>query len=270
MSEIQTKEKVLKQLEYFIDNEFKFDEPTHIYTYKGKKIFGVTSFLERFIKQFDSEYWSKKKADDEGVTQQEMLERWDKKRDRSCDLGHMVHDYIEKFYEQGSTTLTKDIEANERIEKFKIIYNQKLCKLESIGSEIKVFSKIWGLAGTIDKLYLWENSIIIGDWKTNAKIKTDKDFAFGKLLYPFEKYKENEINKYSLQLSLYQLLLEEAGIFCDYSFICHIPDKGDAIIYKLKDFRAELRTYLNHQFLNEPIDEKIIVKLAKSTTEKLW
>lgn len=266
--EVQTKESIVKKLEYYNDPEFKFDEPTHIYTYKGKKIFGVTSFLERFIKQFDSDYWSKKKADEEGITQKEMLERWDAKRDRSCDLGHTVHDYIEQFYEKGQTTLTKDKEANERIEKFKIIYNERLSKLESVGSEIKVFSKVWGLAGTIDKLYLWENSIIVGDWKTNAKIKTDKDFAFGKLLYPFEKLKENEINKYSMQISLYQLLLEEAGIESDYGFICHIPNDGDAKIYKLKDFRAELRTYLNHQFLNEEIDEKVIEKLAD--TEKLW
>lgn len=268
MSEIITKASILKKLEYFNDPEFSFDAPSHVYTYKGKKIFGVTSFLERFIKQFDSDYWSKKKADEEGITQEEMLARWDAKRDRSCDLGHMVHDYIEKFYESGSTKLTADAEANERIEKFKKIYEERLNKLESIGSEIRVLSKIWGLAGTIDKLYLWENSIIVGDWKTNAKIKTDKDFAFGKLLWPFDKYKENEINKYSLQISLYQLILEEAGIYSDYGFICHIPSDGEAKIYKLKDFRAELRTYLNHQFLNHEPSEKDVKN--PSTVEKLW
>ena len=266
--EIITKESVIEKLKYYDDPLFKFDEPTHIYTYDGKVIYGVTSFLERFIKKFDSDFWSKKKADEGGVTQEEILAQWDAKRDRSCDLGHMVHNYIENFYEKGSTELTDDPEANERIEKFKLIYESRLGKLESIGSEIRVLSKVWGLAGTIDKLYLWENSIIVGDWKTNKKIKTDKDFAFGKLLYPFEKYKENEINKYSLQISLYQLLLEEAGIYSDYGFICHIPDKGEAKIYKLKDFRAELRTYMNHQFLNEVPDEKVIKELT--TIAKLW
>lgn len=267
--EIITKESIQEKLKYYDDPLFKFDEPSHIYTYDGKVIHGVTTFLERFIKPFDSDYWSKKKADEEGIEQSEMLARWDAKRDRSCELGHNVHDYIEKFYEQGSTELTSDPEANERIEKFKTIYENKLSQLESIGSEIRVLSKVWGLAGTIDKLYLWENSVIVGDWKTNQKIKTDKDFAFGKLLYPFEKYKENELNKYSLQISLYQLLLEEAGIYSDYGFICHIPDKGEAKIYKLKDFRAELRTYLNHDFLNhEPEPEQEIKKLAKIT--KLW
>lgn len=269
--EIITKESIIEKLKYFDDDKFKFDGPTHIYTYNEKIIYGVTSFLERFIKKFDSDFWSKKKANEEGITQEAMLARWDAKRDRSCELGHNVHDYIERFYEEGITDLTTDLEANERIEKFKTIYEDKLSKLESIGSEIKVFSKVWGLAGTIDKLYLWENSIIVGDWKTNQKIKTDKDYAFGKLLFPFEKYKENEINKYSLQISLYQLLLEEAGIYSDYGFICHIPNDGDAKIYKLKDFRAELRTYMNHQFLNHEPDEKDIKKIqADNKIEKLW
>jgi hypothetical protein len=266
--ELITKESIIEKLKYYDDPDFKFDEPSHVYTYKGKVIYGVTSFLERFIKKFDSDYWSKKKADEEGIPQSEMLARWDAKRDRSCDLGHCVHDYIERFYEENNSELTEDPEANERIAKFHLIYESRLKTLESVGSEIRVLSKKWGLAGTIDKLYLFENSIIVGDWKTNAKIKTDKDFAFGKLLFPFEKYKENEINKYSLQISLYQLLLEEAGIYSDYGFICHIPSEGEAKIYKLKDFRAELRTYMNHQFLNETPDEKVIKELAKVT--KLW
>ena len=264
--EIITKESVLKKLECYNDPLFKFDEPSHTYTYDGKIIYGVTSFLERFIKQFDSEYWSKKKAADEGVTQEEMLARWDAKRDRSCELGHNVHNYIENFYEKGITDLTDDVQANERIEKFKAIYESRLNKLESIGSEIRVLSKVWGLAGTIDKLYLFDNTIIVGDWKTNQKIKTDKDFSFGKLLYPFENYKENELNKYSLQISLYQLLLEEAGIYADYGFICHIPEKGEAKIYKLKDFRSELRTYLNNEFVNQkpaPMEIKEMIKISK-------
>lgn len=263
-----TVESIRKKLEYFNDKNFKFDPEAHVYTYEGEVMYGTTSFLNRFVKQFDSDYWSKKKAEQEGISQQEMLERWDAKRDRSCDLGHMVHDYIENFYEKNSTKLTDDEEANLRIAKFHDIYESKLKNLESIGSEIKVFSKKWNLAGTIDKLYLYENSIIIGDWKTNKKIKTDKDYCFNKLLFPFEKYKENEVNKYSLQLSIYALMLEEIGIHCDYFFICHIPTDGDPAIYKLKDFRADLRTYFNHQFLNEKIDIETIKKENK--IEKVW
>lgn len=266
-----TKEELQQKLKYYQDKNFTFNEAEHVYTLDGKIVYGVTSFLNRFVKPFDSDYWSKKKADDEGITQEEMLKRWDDKRDRSCELGHSVHDWIEKFYEYNQTKLTKDAEANERIVKFQTIYESRLKNLESIGSEIRVFSRKYGIAGTIDKLYLWEGNVIVGDWKTNKKIKTDKDFCFGKLLYPFERYKENELNKYSLQISLYQLLLEEAGIDSDYGFICHIPGDGDAKIYKLKDFRADLRTYLNHDWMNhDPL--AIPIQEAKEPTKisKIW
>lgn len=267
--EKHTIESVKEKLKIFDDANFVFDPVKHVYTYEGEVMRGTTSFLHNFVKPFDSDYWSKKKANDAGITQEEILAQWDAKRDRSCDLGHMVHDYIEHFYEENSTQLTEDEEANARIAKFHTIYDARLSALESVGSEIKVFSKKWNLAGTIDKIYIYENSIVLGDWKTNKEIKTDKSFCFGKLLPPFEKYKDNELNKYSLQLSIYALLLEEAGIYVDYCFICHIPDKGDAEIYKLKDFRAELRAYFTHQFLiTEVVDvekEKELVKL-----EVIW
>jgi len=252
---INTIESVRKKLKHFDDDKFVFDPEAHVYTYDGKIMYGTTSLLDkRFIKQFDSDYWSKKKAAERGVDQSVVLGEWDAKRDRSCDLGHMVHDYIENFYELNSTQLPPDEEAVERIEKWHAIYESRLNQLESIGSEIRVFSKKWNIAGMIDKLYLFQNAIIIGDWKTNKQIKTDKDFAFDKLLSPFDKYKANEINKYSLQLSIYALILEEADINVEYFFICHIPSKGDAQIYKLKDFRSELRTYFNHQLIVENID----------------
>lgn len=89
---------------------------------------------------------------------------------------------------------------------------------------------------------------MVGDWKTNEKIKTDKDHCFNYLQGPFSKWKENELNKYSIQISIYQLLLEEAGIFSNYGFVCHLPT-GDAEpkIYKLHNFKEELRAHLDSE-----------------------
>ena len=261
------REEVLEKLKYFDDEKFVFDAEKHLYKLGKKNMIGCTTYLSRFIKEFDSDYWSKKKADEEGITQEEMLKRWDDKRDRSCELGTDVHEHIEKFYKNSEFLVSKDGEVNERLTKFKAIYDTRLIKLESIACEIRVFSKKWGLAGTIDKLFLYENALIVGDWKTNAKIKTDKDFCFGKLLAPFDNLKDNEINKYSLQISLYMLMLEEAGIICDYGFICHIPKDKEAKIYRLKDFRSELRTHLSNADILETAP---IVKLSENKFEKLW
>lgn len=267
---VHTIEEIREKLKYFDDKDFVFDEPTHKYTYKGQPLFGTTTFLERFYEKFDSDYWSKKKAADAGVTQEEMLAVWDAKRDRSCELGHNVHYYIEKFYLTQSTDKPlQDEEACLRIDKFHTVYDLRLNKLEPIGTEIRVFSKKWKLAGTMDMLYLYKNTIIVGDWKTNEKIKTDKDFNFNKMMYyPFENLKENELNKYSIQISFYMLMLEEAGIFPEYGFICHIPQNGDAQIYKLKDLRAELRTYMNNLQLEDTDNQVVTEKKVKTEDKK--
>ena len=265
-----TKDEILEKLQVFNDDKFIFEPEKHVYTYEGQIMSGCTTFLNRFIKQFDVEYWAQKKADDNGITKEEQIKEWDVIRDRSCDLGTLVHDYIENFYEKNSTELTDDEEANERIKFWHEIYDERLHVLESIGSEIRIFSKKYNMAGTIDKLYLHDGMLVMGDWKTNKKIKTDKDFNFhAKLLFPFENLKDNEINKYSLQLSMYALMLEEAGLIVDSFFICHIPHDGACKVYKTKDLRAELRNYLNNSMLlTESIDEETIKKETK--LEIIW
>jgi hypothetical protein len=53
---IITKQELIEKLKIFNDDKFKFDEPTHTYRYDGELIYGATSFLERFIKKFDSDF----------------------------------------------------------------------------------------------------------------------------------------------------------------------------------------------------------------------
>jgi hypothetical protein len=56
---------VLDKLKVYDDNKFKFDSFKHKYTYDGLHFISVTQFISRFHKKFDSEYWSKKKAEEE-------------------------------------------------------------------------------------------------------------------------------------------------------------------------------------------------------------
>lgn len=256
-------------LKTFQDKKFKFDPVEHMYTYDGTHFYGVTSFLDRFVKPFDENYWSKKKADERGVDQSVVLNEWKETRDRACDLGHQVHEYIENWYEKGLTELPSDEEARSRCQKWHSCYAKKLYQLEDVGSEIRVFSKKWKLAGTMDKLYYYKGKFIVGDWKTNKAVKTDKDWCFDKLLPPFEQLKSNEINKYSLQISLYRLMLEEVGIKTEYGFICHIPPgESEAEIYKLKDLRVDLRYYLDMQWTAD--DSFNIKQNTNNIIEKLW
>lgn len=243
-----TKDELLRRLKHFDDPTFTFESVEHVYHLNGQKLTSATTYLDRFVKPFDEEYWSKRKADEGGVTQEEILAKWKAKRDRACDIGTMTHEFIEHFYEGAKPKMPEDPQVKEKVAKFMKIYESKLKQLKPVASEVRVFSRRWPVCGTFDQLFLYEGQVIVGDWKTNEKIKTDKDFCFGYLQGPFSKWKENEVNKYSIQISLYQLILEEAGISSDYGFICHLPPGEDEPkVYKLHNFKEQLRAHLDSE-----------------------
>ncbi len=259
-----TKEWILKKLKHFDEPTFTFEPIEHVYHLKGEKLTSATTYLDRFVKPFDEEFWSKKKAAEAGVTQEEMLARWKAKRDRACDIGTMTHEYIEHFYEKQKPSIPDDEQVKEKVAKFHKIYESKLKQLKPIASEVRVFSRRWPVCGTFDQLFLYEGQIIVGDWKTNEKIKTDKDFCFGYMQGPFSKWKDNELNKYSIQISLYQLILEEAGIFSDYGFICHLPPgETEPKVYKLHNFKEQLRAHLDSELHLGGGDGKPVSKKTK-------
>jgi hypothetical protein len=90
---------------------------------------------------------------------------------------------------------------------------------------------------------------LIGDWKTNKDFKDDTHpkGRFKKLLHPFSDLYENSHNEYSIQLSLYRLILEdEIGIETDGGFLVHLGPGGVSKIYPMKDLRERLKIYLQH------------------------
>lgn len=240
------------KLNYFVDDKFKFIDEDHTYWYGDEQLMSVTRFIGRFSPKFDSGYWAEKKAKEKGVPVTEILEDWDNKAKHACDLGTEVHEWIEYFLNKEKPKPISTEEVKERIEKFARIYKSRLHKLQPVKQEFQVFSRKWKLAGTIDALFHLDGKVIVGDWKTNKKFTTDKDYSYNqKLLYPFEDLDNNNLNKYSIQLSLYRLILqEEAGYKTHGAFLCHIGPKGEAEVYQAKDLRARLKVYLNNNRLS--------------------
>lgn len=265
-------EEILNKIKVFEDKNFIFDAEKHKYTYNGEEFISVTTFLKQFSEEFDSAYWSKRKAierlakkrgisshnideqDPEvALTIKEIIGEWDKKRDFSCDLGTDVHKYIEERFTPGST-ITKESFTNpevlNRIDKFELLYEKRLKKLIPVAQELRIFSKKYKLAGTIDALFLFENKLFIVDWKSNSKYSTDKDKNYQKLKGVFSNEWENEHNKYSIQLNLYKMILEEYGIKVDNCAIVYLPPSIDeSVIYKIKDYTTELNNYFTSNLI---------------------
>lgn len=249
------KTEIERKIEFFKDNSFTFDEESHTYRYNGVKYDSVTTYLKTFKVPFDRDYWSKKKASERGVDVSVILEEWQSKANVATGLGTRVHKYIEDFWSGNNPELPEaGTEFRDRVDKFLEIYNRKLNVLIPLKSELKIFSKKWRLAGTVDQPFLfWDESkgkmfFLIGDWKTNKDFKHDDhpDGRYKKLLRPFSNLWENHHNEYSIQISLYRLILEdEVGIETESGFLCHIGPDERPKLYPAKDLRQQLRAYLD-------------------------
>ncbi len=243
---------------YTQDNKFKFVADTHVYTYGTDVYTSVTTFLQRFHKPFKMDYWAEIKAAERGITKDEILNEWKETNLKSTIIGSALHEHIEYYFKGIYTPLTNNMDLIRRINKFNIIFAQKLYKLTPVVFEQKIFSKRLRIAGTIDSIFIYEGKIYIIDWKSNKSLKTDDHpkGKYEKLLKPFNKFYKNELNEYSIQLSLYALILSEIGIKVDDMFLVHIPDEGDAKIYKTVDMRDILNSYFDDAYFNSLNDVK--------------
>lgn len=240
---------ILNKLECFNDPNFKFDPTYHKYTYNGDQFISVTTYIQQFHKPFKSEYWSKVKSDQLGVPQDWIKDQWKELNDYANEIGSDTHQWIEDYYNGIWREIPTNQDLLHRITKFNKIYSKQLHKLKPIKFEVRVFSKKWKIAGMIDSLFFYKGKIFILDWKTNKQF-TDNDHKKGKyekLLYPFDDYYKNHLNEYSIQLSLYSLILEEWGFEVGGAYLVHIgPEDDDAKIYTVVDMRDNLRTALDN------------------------
>jgi len=251
---LSAKKEIEKKLEIFNDRNFTFNEASHTYKYESIKYDSVTTFLKNFKVPFDREYWSKRKAEERGVDVSVVLNEWQDKANVANNLGTNVHKWIEDFWSGNAPEIPNDEDVRSRVDKFMEMYNKRLNVLMPLKSELKIFSRKWRLAGTIDQPFLFwaetENMpfLIIGDWKTNGEFRDDNHpkGRYKKLLRPFSHLYENHHNDYSIQISLYRLILEEeANIQTQDGFLCHIGPEGPAKLYKTKDLREPLKAFLN-------------------------
>lgn len=237
----------LKKLESFDDNKFMFDPIEHKYTLDGEHYISVTQFISKFHKPFESDFWSKKKADEAGVSQDEILLEWKKLNDRANEIGTSMHDWIENYYNQIWQKLPSDLDVIDRINKFNKIYATDLHKLNPIKFEQRIFSKKWKIAGMMDALFEYKGNVFIVDWKSNSKWTHDGHIngQYERLLPPFENNFKNHLNEYSIQVSLYKLILKEVGIDIKTAYLVHVPSYEEATIYKTIDFSDILEKHLS-------------------------
>lgn len=204
-----------------------FEEERHLYTMDGKSDWvSVSKVLKLFYKEFPTEEAAYNKAKGDPQRQQELIEEWSKAGEYSTNLGSRVHFVLEKtlvdlygsfkdvrqpIFECDLTQIMKsDKMINAGKNYLKLMKERGAVLLDT---EIVLGHPELGYTGQPDKVWLIHNrtkseyGLMITDWKTNKpKNFVENDFT-ERMYSPFEKYPNNALGHYYVQLPLYGKLL---------------------------------------------------------------
>ena len=212
--------------------ELSFIEEDHVYfmkddTGKYRNNFpSVSKVIKKFYEEFPAEDIAYKKAKGDRVEMQRLLNEWKAAGDYATNMGSRVHYNLEKeligrfggykdvrepIFECDLEQMTKSDSMIKAGEKYLNLCEDR--KLVLLDTEMVLGHPELGYVGQPDKVWLTMNAtgtgfgLLITDWKTN-KEKNFKTNDFTKPMYePFNKYPNNALGHYYLQLPLYGKLL---------------------------------------------------------------
>ncbi len=222
----------------------KFDEVNHkYYNAFDVEYISVTTFLNTFKKPFDTDAHAARVAEKNNTTPEAIKNLWKTITVEAQEKGKNYHKAMEDYIKYGEVAeeyndLIKSL--NRASEGFKSKQKKAECLLWNDGARI---------AGTADLILENDAEFFVMDFKTNKKFKFSNDFG-EKLLEPLNFLDYCEYNIYTLQLSTYAYMMQQAtGKHC----------KGMKILY------LTTNTYNNTKYWKE-----IPIIYCKDTIEKLF
>lgn len=218
--------------------DIKFYEEEHRYFINEKELIPVSNVVHRFQEHFNSEEkavetyernFNNPSSKYYRMTSDEILKLWKNISDDACEHGTGIHAFGEScFYYmigQYDKILPEFLDrvtengfvANEPKEEALLdFYNEIPKNYIPILAETRVYNEKFGYAGTFDILFYYDDKknpdksgLMIFDFKTNKDLY--KNFKEKKLLNPFYELLDMPLSLYKLQLSLYQIPLEDMG-----------------------------------------------------------
>lgn len=179
-----------------------FDKERHEYTYRdGRKFKGVTGWISDFKNPFDKEGASLGVARKEGISQAEVLARWDEQLRVSQDYGNGVHDSIEQMIATGEINPVYSVELEN------VLYALDHNDLTPIACEYTVYNEDVERASNIDLICERDGQIVLLDFKTPEKGIKFEAYKNQKMQYPVV-LPDCSYYHYSLQLDIYAYWLE--------------------------------------------------------------
>ena len=211
----------------------EFSEAGHVYKVFDKdqqlkyKPISVTTLIHKYQKPFDLEGMSALCAQREGVTQQEIKDRWAKINKTACRHGTKMHSVAERIFNGefvDDSTFTPEQQVVFR--QIEAVVHKMQERPYDFESEKIIFDPSINVAGTVDLIGRNRDTgdYLLVDWKTNKRIRMDNEYG-DCFLSPIDDLPDCEFNLYGMQLSLYERILKKGG-FVDpdakfRKFICH-------------------------------------------------
>lgn len=216
------------------DPNITFEEGPHIYTINGERgtYTSVTTFNHSLFSDFDAEkildqmFKGKKMKDPTykyyGMTREEILALWDKKKVEASGAGTQMHYDIECYY-NGEEVHNESVEF-----KYFMDFAKEYSYLKAYRTEWMVYYEEVKICGSIDMVFYNErdNTYEIYDWKRCQEIKYDNEFGKNALVPCIYHLPDTNFWHYSLQLNTYKKILQDKYDLkiSDMYLICIHPD----------------------------------------------
>ena len=268
-----TRRKILAEFE-----DLEFYEEGHKYILHGREIEkSVSGIGHEFIREpFDEALQAARYAQRHGNTPEYWIERWRCNSFRATTLGTKTHAYGESLgylkaghpemicpeirsqYNAAYNYLAPIHPKEEAVEKFieslppsyHLVLNEAKVysgKNPDAGQNLKTL-----ICGTFDMLYYYDGEgcpekagFVVLDYKTNASLESEYNRKYRKtLLPPFDDMIEEDLSLYTIQLSLYSLMLEDIGVPVLCRKIVWLTGEGDCRVIPVPDVSPRLRRVL--------------------------
>jgi len=233
-------------------SKIEFNSQFHTYTYEGgQNLASTTKTISSLKGPFNAEAISTRVAARRGVSKSDILAEWEASRQAGLQIHERIAAFLRPLTGPAGPAASPD----------------PLLASNLTGPHLTAFSQLWfdhlmvnytpvqvewiigdaelGLGGTADALFLnrQSNSLHLFDWKTNKRFTESN--PYGSFWSPFEDLDDCHLEEYSLQISLYRLIIERnVEIELSTSYLVSLTASGYFVIHQAKDYRERLLAWL--------------------------
>lgn len=224
--------------------DFKFFEDGHYYEFKGKRVgISATTLIHEYCQEFNEQEMAEKVsqknqkiindifnnplsnyedieyANELTTDISSIINEWHYKRDFACEKGTTCHEYAQSLwsgeewnllpFDNSEEYLTAVDKIKIQADNFKKDFEDKL---EHLFDEFVIGSEEFDIASAIDHLFYNKltDKLVLVDYKTNSLMSGyNKKPYKKKMKIPLNKYNDDALNHYYVQLSIYKYIIEK-------------------------------------------------------------